>query len=157
MARSQLRRAVTRLPFAAAALPRASLAAAVPAHSRYQELLSAKSIRLAVSQHSDTVAPPSWAAASNLMNSSERSSRSGQQIHPSRFRSKLIAADVSAPERCSQGFPSRRSGASGDNWSIQQSSESLIQKLRRALRFLRGMFVPYANRRRLASGANHIA
>src|SRR5882757_3856153 len=96
MARSQLLLAVTKLPFAAAALPRSWLASAVLTHSRHQESSSEKSIRLAVSQHSETIEPPSWAAASNLMNSSDRSSRSGHQIHPSRFRSKPMTEDDSA-------------------------------------------------------------
>src|ERR1700722_8582131 len=96
MARSQLFRAVGKLPSASAAAPRSRLTSALLAPSRYQELSSATSIRLAVSQHSETVDPPSWAAANNRMNSSDRSSRSGQWTHPSRLNSNFIVEDAGA-------------------------------------------------------------
>src|ERR1700722_13517670 len=96
MARSQLFRAVSKLPSASAAALRSLLISAVLVHSRSQELSPATAIRLAVSQHSETVDPPSWAAASNRMNSSERSSRSGQWTHPSRLNSNFIVEDAGA-------------------------------------------------------------
>src|ERR1700722_6717700 len=78
MARSQLLLAVGMLPWARAASPRSSLVSAILVHSRHQELSSEKSMRLAVAKHSATVEPPSWAAERSLMNSIDRSSRSGQ-------------------------------------------------------------------------------
>src|SRR5262245_31012370 len=82
MARSQLRLAVARLPPDKAAVARMLLASASALHSRYQDSSSAGSTRLAASQHSETVEPPSCALPNSLVNSSDRSSRSGQQIPP---------------------------------------------------------------------------
>src|SRR5215510_5966212 len=83
MARSQLRLAVARWPFENAAAARMLLTAASELHARYQDSSSAGSMRLAASQHSETVDPPSCALPNSLVNSSDRSSRSGQQIPPS--------------------------------------------------------------------------
>src|SRR4030095_15253189 len=82
MARSQLRLAVARWPPDRAAAARMLLTSASALHSRYQDSSSAGSTRLAASQHSETVAPPSCALPNSLVNSSDRSSRSGQQIPP---------------------------------------------------------------------------
>jgi len=119
MARSQLLLAVTRLPPAAAATARARLTSAALVHSRCQDSSSVKSMRAAVSQHSDTVEPPSWAAANSLMNSSERSSRSGHQIHPSGFSSYLITGAAFSRERRSRGARSRQSITGNDASDIR--------------------------------------
>src|SRR6266702_5000389 len=108
MARSQLLLAVTRLPSASAALARALLRSAVFTHSRCHDSSSVKSMRLTVSQHSETVAPPAWAAANNLMNPSERSSRSGQAGQPSEFMLKLATGAVCAREKSSSRSPSSK-------------------------------------------------
>src|SRR4030095_16600189 len=96
MAQSQLRLAVARWPSEKAAGARMLLASASALHSRYQDSSSAGSRRLAASQHSETVDPPSCALPSSLVNSSDRSSRSGQLIPPSAVISTIMTKPAGA-------------------------------------------------------------